>query len=251
MTDDFQMRIIFVIASLFPVTAFARFVCPAPAADVVKDSTKLLIVITPSWDAKQGTIHLWRRSSPTKNWSSASTTQPTVLGKNGMGWGYKFQKFAGPGQPLKHEGDGRTPAGVHTLGKKFGFAAGSENDYIPLTSSTFCVDDPASKFYNSIINATQFPKDWNSAEDMSKIDQYKFGMDVRYESSASEKTGSCIFLHIWRAPDAGTAGCVSMAENVIENLHAQLDAPSHPAVAIFPASEWARWAPCFPGTTAN
>lgn len=246
------MKILIALTALIGSSAFgAPAACPAPAADILKESTKLFVVITPSWNEKQGTIRLWERPSSSAKWTSPQAAQPMVLGEKGLAWGYRFKKFAKPGQPFKREGDGRTPAGVHALGKNFGFSPTPGAEDILITASTFCVDDPNSKFYNLIVDTTQVKKDWNSSEDMSKIDLYRRGMDVRYQSSAAEKAGSCIFLHIWRAPDHGTAGCVSMAESVLADLQSRLSPNAHPAMAVFPASEWAAWTPCFPGVTSK
>lgn len=239
------------ISSLIVSPSFAADKCPAPAAAVLKKATQLLVVTPKSFNDKRGTLRLWERATTKDAWQSNDSAHPMVLGKNGVGWGYRYQSIAKPGQPLKHEGDGRSPAGVHPLGKRFGFDPTPGLDYIPLTAATFCVDDASSRFYNRIVDATQVKKDWTSAEDMSRIEVYRYGMNIEYDSSAAQKTGSCIFLHIWSAPDAGTAGCVSMQEAVIVGLHGQLSAARSPAIAILPASEWSSWSDCFPGAAAN
>jgi len=52
--------------------------------------------------------------------------------------------------------------------------------------------------------------------------------------------GSCIFLHIWRGPDAGTAGCTAMAEPALLDTIRWLDADKSPVLVQLPVAEYRR-----------
>jgi hypothetical protein len=54
---------------------------------------------------------------------------------------------------------------------------------------------------------------------MGKIlPMYRRGLLVDYPTNIAARAGSCIFIHVWRAPDRGTGGCVSMPEARLEAL---------------------------------
>src|SRR5262249_5107982 len=135
--------------------------------------------------------------------------------KNGMAWDPKIisgQKpmFAGP---VKHEGDGRAPAGIFRLTSTFGFGdpVFASRGYIPLTPTIECVDDPGSRFYGQIVDRSSVKEvDWKSSEKMRAVDLYRLGMVVSYNTERPVPgEGSCIFLHIWQGPGQGTAGCTA------------------------------------------
>jgi D-alanyl-D-alanine dipeptidase len=75
-----------------------------------------------------------------------------------------------PGDPIKREGDHKSPAGIFRLGDAFGYAPqkpdGWRAHYLPITPSTQCVDDPQSQFYNRILDSSTVTGDWKSAEHM-------------------------------------------------------------------------------------
>src|SRR5204863_116593 len=61
--------------------------------------------------------------------------------------------------------------------------------------------------------------DWNSSEKMRSIDLYRLGVIVSYNMSQTVPgNGSCIFLHIWRGPGQGTAGCTAMLQEKLEEI---------------------------------
>jgi hypothetical protein len=45
------------------------------------------------------------------------------------------------------------------------------------------------------------------ADDMRSSPLYSSGLFVDYPSDRATRRGSCILIHIWSAPDTGTAGC--------------------------------------------
>lgn len=80
-----------------------------------------------------------------------------VVGKGGLGWGDGAVAIGGhaTADPVKREGDGRSPAGIFGIGSAFGYAAerptGWALPYLALTPATECVDDRDSKHYNRIV----------------------------------------------------------------------------------------------------
>ena len=52
------------------------------------------------------------RASANAAWHALDATEPATIGKAGMGWSQFFTRLARRGEPLKVEGDKRTPAGT-------------------------------------------------------------------------------------------------------------------------------------------
>lgn len=165
-----------------------------------------------------------------------------------MGWDLHFKNIQDQ-SAIKHEGDGLTPVGVYAIGSTFGFDEKSNNktNYFPLINTSVCVDDVKSTHYNQLIDSAQVSqKDWNSAEQMRQISQYKFGAMVQYNSTpVTPGAGSCIFIHIWKSPTSGTAGCIAMGEPNLQTTLSWLNTQKNPVIAIFPMplykklkSEW-------------
>jgi hypothetical protein len=50
--------------------------------------------------------------------------------------------------------------------------------------------------------------------------------------------GSCIFLHIWRSPEKGTAGCTAMAEEDLLAVLLWLKNEKNPLLAQLPRAEY-------------
>ncbi len=163
--------------------------------------------------------HLCRMERVEDEWQQAGDAIPVVVGRSGVG--------------PKREGDGRSPEGVFELGSLFGYgqeppavmdvSAETSFPYQSMAPGAVCVDDPASSYYNRVLDpdtlaeSTAGAAEWHSSEAMRRDlvhgdDLYKWGVVVRYNDSAVPGAGSCIFLHIWRSPDSPTAGCTAMAE---------------------------------------
>jgi len=172
-------------------------------------------------------------------WKQVGEPIPVVVGKNGLAWDPKLTSAQGdqfPG-PVKHEGDGRAPAGIFKLSESFGFdeanSLGVQN-YLQLSPTTECVDDPNSKHYTQIVDRSSTKDvDWNSSEKMRSIDLYRLGVIVSYNMSQTvPANGSCIFLHIWRGTGQGTAGCTAMPEENIKQLIRWLNSKAPNVVLI-------------------
>ncbi|MBO0911580.1 MAG: L,D-transpeptidase family protein [Acidobacteria bacterium] len=184
---------------------------------------KLIVVTTPDWTAVQGTLSRYERRG--RKWVKVGEAIPVVVGRRGLAWDPALarQNSGRYRGPVKHEGDGRSPAGIFQLkAGTFGFAnelPGSRT-YMQLTPAIECVDDPRSHYYARIVDrAAVGHVDWKSSEKMSLIPEYRWGVIVNYNMDRPVPgDGSCVFLHQWSGPETGTAGCTAMAAQNIEDL---------------------------------
>jgi L,D-peptidoglycan transpeptidase YkuD (ErfK/YbiS/YcfS/YnhG family) len=212
----------------------------------LQHAQRLILVTTPDWNTVDGTLTRYSRLGG--KWKQFGEPIHVVVGKNGLAWDPQLaavhtDQFPGP---VKHEGDSRAPAGIFKLSESFGFdnanALGVQN-YLQLTPATECVDDPKSKHYAHIVDRNSIKDvDWSSSEKMRDIDLYRLGVVVSYNMSQTvPSNGSCIFLHIWRGPGHGTAGCTAMPEQNLRELIRWLHSKTPTAILIqLPQPEYQR-----------
>jgi D-alanyl-D-alanine dipeptidase len=213
---------------------------------LLEASEQIVVVITPNWTSTTGTVQHFERATPGSAWSPVDSAIPVVVGRTGIAWGAGFDGVSTEG-PHKHEGDGKAPAGVFPLDTAFGFAPRDSMrtvrlPYIQLLPTTDCVDDTASAHYNTVVDkASVTGVDWNSAEHMREVAQYKIGVIVGYNASPPVKgRGSCIFLHIWTGPASHTAGCTAFDEAKLRDLIEWLDPAKQPLLVQLTAEDYAR-----------
>jgi len=118
---------------------------------------------------------------------------------------------------------------------------GSKLPFTKLDEFTECVDDTNSAFYNKIVNRMQVGNfDWKSSEKMFTVrPQYDLGVFVGYNSYPPVRgNGSCIFLHIWKDADTGTAGCTAMARENLERVVRWLDPAKNPYLVQMTREEY-------------
>jgi len=218
---------------------------PAPTSPL-GSSQQLVIVTTTDWNTTTGTLRRFERNGPQGTWHLVASSIPVVIGRTGLAWGDE-SLASSVGQPIKHEGDGRSPAGLFPLDTAFGFAPQSELawlrlPYAALQPGSDCVDDEASAYYNTVVDRAAVPKiDWNSAEHMRQIAQYRLGVIVGYNATPPKKgRGSCIFLHIWGGPSSTTAGCTALDAGALESLMRWLDHSRRPMLVQLPIGEYSR-----------
>ena len=216
---------------------------PVPRAEV-DASQQLVVVITPDWTSTVGTLTRFDRATPTSAWSRLESPIPIVVGRTGIAWGVGFEDVSAEG-PHKHEGDGKAPAGIFPLDTAFGFAPRDSMPsvrlpYVQLLPTSDCVDDTASVHYNTVVDRAAVPRvDWNSAEHMRQVSQYKIGVIVGYNASPPiTARGSCIFLHIWAGPDSHTAGCTAFDEAKLREVMLWLDPNKRPLLVQLTADEY-------------
>jgi len=236
-----------IFLSLLLATPSARATQPTLA----DESTQMLVVTTSGWNDSRGTLQRYERTKIRSKWKAVGKAVSVVVGRNGLGWDAKILSTDShlhfPSDPVKHEGDGKAPAGIFRLGTAFGYApqpeSGLKMPYLGITDSTQCVDDVNSKFYNRLVDhqAVSQP-DWNSNEDMHrKDDLYQWGLIVEYNSDPPVPgRGSCIFMHIWKGPGIGTSGCTAMEEPNLESVLQWLDSGKIPVLVQMPEERYAK-----------
>lgn len=94
-----------------------------------------------------------------------------------------------------------------------------------------CVDDPASRSYNQVIDGKVASKDWKSAELMRRKDHlYKWVINIEQNPVNKAGCGSCIFLHVWRKQNSATEGCTAMEESAMVGLLKWLKPQANPVI---------------------
>lgn len=216
---------------------------PHNPSSLLGSAQRLIVVTTPSWNSVDGSLTRYERSGT--HWKKIAEPIAIVVGKSGMGWdselaGSHGKQFPGP---VKHEGDGRAPAGIFSLARTFGYAnAASTHNYLPLTSTIECVDDERSANYNRILDRATIAKvDWSSSEQMRRSDDlYKWGVVIAHNPDGTPGNGSCIFLHVWSGPSHGTAGCTAMPEDEMKNIVDWVNASRTTVLVQLPEAEYLR-----------
>ena len=200
-------------------------------SDPLAGSRQAIVVLTDNNDTTAGTLQRYEREAGGA-WRAVGGRVAVVVGRTGL---------ANDG--AKHEGDGKSPSGVFTLGTAFGFAPSADLrvPYRQLRDTTECVDDPASRYYNQIVDRDAVSAvDWKSSEKMRAVDQYRWGMVVNYNTPATPQRGSCIFLHIWGGPSSSTAGCTAMPVEDLETVLRWLDPVANPRLVQYTRAEFAK-----------
>jgi L,D-peptidoglycan transpeptidase YkuD (ErfK/YbiS/YcfS/YnhG family) len=164
-----------------------------------------------------------------------------------MAWG-RGLRSGGESGPVKQEGDAKAPAGAFVLGSAFGYedrATANANGYpyIHLHSRVSCIEDAQSPYYNQVLDVSDAPgvrREHRS--DMRRADGlFRTGVVIGHNTESPRPgAGSCVFLHIWRGPGQGTAGCTAMQPATIEHLVAWLRSEQAPVLVQLPEPEYRR-----------
>ena len=243
----------------FPLLALVAAGCratPAPAPSPVAlpgrlaSATQLVVVTTTGWDSTTGELRRFVRPSAGSPWQPDGAAVPIVVGQTGLAWGVGFDHLAADAStaagPTKVEGDGRSPAGIFPLDTAFGFAPPDSMrwvrlPYVAVTPTTECVDDTTSTHYNTVVDRRTVPRvDWQSAEHMRRIAQYRLGVIIGYNAPPVKARGSCIFFHIWGGPRSTTVGCTALDATELARLVAWIDPKARPVGVQLPASVYER-----------
>jgi L,D-peptidoglycan transpeptidase YkuD (ErfK/YbiS/YcfS/YnhG family) len=217
----------------------------------LRSSEQMIVVTTPDWSTVEGRLQRYERNAPGAEWERVGDAIGIVVGKKGMGWGAGLMStdrpsLRSPQDPVKKEGDGKSPAGVFRIGTAFGYAAQKPADwkmpYVPLTPSVECVDDSTSHFYNQIVDRAAVTPDWHSSEHMSEAGvAYRWGAVIDHNvEPATPSAGSCVFMHIWGGSRVGTAGCTAMPQEQLEPILAWLDPAKSPILVQAPVAQYTK-----------
>jgi D-alanyl-D-alanine dipeptidase len=235
--------------ALLPFAALGQIKKPEPPPVKIPftQSRQVVVVTTKDWNATQGTAQRYERKSEKAKWKRVGDVFPVVVGRTGLAttredaWSMDLTSLRGL---LKHEGDGKSPAGMFPLTFAFGTSMKPESLTFPYTrlgQYTECVDDVDSHHYNKIVGRDQVGIfDWKSSEKMLEIGPpYELGVFVAYNSYPVVKgNGSCIFLHIWKDATTPTAGCTAMNRFDLERIVSWLEPDHNPYLAQMPEDEY-------------
>ena len=219
---------IFFLITIFFLNASAVLaednIPPAELAGLEDDVRQVILVTAGQPSAINATVELWKKANEgaVEVWRQDSAPIAAVVGRSGL---------APAGQ--KREGDGRTPSGTFAVYRAFGYEepVKTELEYHPVTAEDFWVDDPASVWYNQWVTG-EVPA--VSHEVLRRADDlYKYAIIVEYNTDpVIPGNGSAIFIHVWRAADHPTAGCVAVAEADLLNILGWLKLNDNPQVII-------------------
>jgi len=204
----------------------------------IDQSRQLIVVTTESWSDNHGTLRLFERAGGLA-WRPVPPEVPVMLGRNGLAWGIGLHEHAA----TKWEGDGRSPAGLFELERIYGRDAQLPNERFPyrqLNDSMEGIDDPRSRFYNRLVDS-RFVKlrDWSHSEKVRRSNpMFRWCIEVKHNWQQRPAYGSCIYLHIWKAPDVPTSGCTAMSEAALTRIVSWLDARKRPLLIALPQAEF-------------
>ncbi|MDP3266074.1 MAG: L,D-transpeptidase family protein [Sulfuricurvum sp.] len=192
-------------------------------------SQQLVVVISTDINATSAMMTRYEKDSDVYRAVSASV--PVVLGRSGLGWDQGYE-------PLKREGDGRSPAGIFDISATFGEApnANSALTYWYADDKLICIDDVNDTRYNTMgrLDPANPPK---SFEQMRRNDMvYRNGAVIDYNSKRISGRGSCIFFHLNHPNKRPTAGCTAMDEQPLLELIHWLDPNKKPKLLQIPKS---------------
>jgi len=198
---------------------------------ISKKHQQMVVVTSDHWSSSTGTMWLVERKHG--HWLPTGNHWAINTGRNGMGWGRGLIENSQTLGALKHEGDGKTPAGIFELGTTFGYdagpPAGSRMPYKQATDHDYFVDDVSSSDYNKWVTLdpelNKPHEHWQSFEEMRRQDDlYSLGIVVEHNMNpVVAGSGSAIFLHLWQEYGRGTSGCVSMSRENMSRLLSWLD----------------------------
>ncbi len=199
-------------------------------------TSQLLLVSSEGFNNNQASLEAYERSN--NKWKKSFGPIIVNLGRNGLAWGEGLIEFEhAQDDPVKIEGDGRSPAGLFKLDLLFGYEQKRfDLPYLQVDESTLCIDDRDSSFYNQIIRKEDHTA-FKSFEFMKrKDDLYKLGIVVRHNEQNFKDRGSCIFVHIQKAHASPTAGCTSMQEEQLFKIMRWLKQENSPLLLQLPVS---------------
>ena len=209
-----------------------------------RDSHQLVLVVIPDWNADHGHLRTYAREGD--RWHPVDAAQPVAIGRAGAAWGLGLNEANGDG-PIKHEGDGRSAAGVFRIGEAFGYGSRVDTGlaYRALQASDYCIDVDGSPLYNRIVDAdtvdaTGSTEPMRRDLHMNGDQRYRLGFVIEHNAAGRRGAGSCIFAHLWQSPTDTTAGCTAMSDATMAHLLAWLKREDAPIFVLLPEREYAR-----------
>ncbi|OLN28624.1 hypothetical protein DVDV_1499 [Desulfovibrio sp. DV] len=212
----------------------------------VADSRQLVLVTAADFQATRGTVQRFVRSGPGAPWTEAGQPVPCQLGRKGLGVGRGLWPGLAGG-PAKHQGDGRTPAGLFALPAAFGYAgaetaaaAGVRLPYMAVTDRVSCITDPASPLFGRVVGPDERPEGGLRQDRMVRDDGANaWGVVIGHNNqSIDPEGGTCLFVNVRPAGGPPTGGSIGLASEQAAALAAWLDPGARPLLAVLPQAEY-------------
>ncbi|WP_274561534.1 L,D-transpeptidase family protein [Streptomyces spiramyceticus] len=131
-----------------------------------------------------------------------------------------------------------TPSGTYTITEGFGVEAGGTSmPYTQVNSTHWWVQDPESKFYNSM--HTEEGADFPLTESGERGSEHLINYPTQYAKAlvinfnrwpATPGRGAGIFLHV--NGQGATAGCVSVPRVTMDRIMTWINPAAHPRISI-------------------
>lgn len=207
---------------------------------MVMGSQQLVVVLSPDMNTTTGVMTRYEKTGNV--YMAIGSPVPVTLGRNGLGWD-------SGAEPLKREGDGKSPAGIFDIASTFGedSTPNSRMPYWFADDRLICIDDVNDSEYNKMsrLNPENPPK---SFELMRRSDAvYRNGAVIDYNRERVSGRGSCIFFHLNHPNKRPTAGCTAMDEEPLLELIRWFDPQKKPKLLQIPRSECEQYQKEFEG----
>ncbi len=237
--------ILFVVVMFFANSCVPRAGNDSPSP--LASSSQCLLVIADTDTTVHAVMRLYLRNDAGA-WVQDGESFGVSLGRNGLAWGRGLHTEADSSGVFKHEGDGKSPAGIFELGKIMGYAPASETGdlrmpYERITDSTECVDDGVSPYYNRIVRNDTTSGTWTSSEKMWKFaGWYDWLVVINHNTDPIEVgCGSCVFIHFRKNPTDHTAGCTALDSDPMLHLLGWLDSSKTPRLVQLTQAEYDKY----------
>ncbi|MFC5213498.1 L,D-transpeptidase family protein [Streptomyces coerulescens] len=206
-------------------TAPAAQAPATPAFPVPADPGNATQLITVEASGSYATVTAWARGSA--GWKAQFSTSAGRVGSNGVTDG-----------ATRRQSTYTTPTGTYTLTEGFGVeAGGTAMPYHRVTKDDWWVEDPESRFYNSMHGeaGADFPLtesgDRGSEHLVNYPTQYAKALVIDFNRwPATPGRGAGIFLHV--NGNGATAGCVSVPRATMDRIMGWITPGAHPRIAI-------------------
>ncbi len=209
---------------------------------------QLIVVLSQDFDTNKAQLQRYEKED--KTYTKSGNPIEVNLGKKGLGWGESPLFIPkNKNEPIKKEGDLKSPAGIFELTYSFGYKStnSTQMPYLHSKHSSICVDDSNSKYYNKVIDinssAVISSFEWMKRED----NLYKVGIFVNHNQAQKAGAGSCIFFHIQRDINSSTSGCTSMKEASLNDIIRWLNPQKKPLLLQIPRSKCLEFEKIFNG----
>lgn len=215
---------------------------------IPKATRQLLLALAETWNSSDGKLLRYARVDASMPWRRVGEEIPVLFGKHGLAWGrglWQIPNSLTASQPVKREGDLRSPAGLFHIGPIYAQSqpAHSKLAWVQTNDLMYCDDNPVSASYNLPVELS--PADLEAcredsgecpAEMLIRPDGvYEKLLWIHHNASPVVKgAGSCIFLHLNHAVPRPTAGCTAVTSSFMDELIAWLDPAAHPLLLQIP-----------------